>query len=126
MKVALVFGGHVGIDPVKVSTWLINHYVEYGPFSKLVEGGAPGADHGGELFAMALGIPHHKEPAEWDRYGNSAGPIRNRKMLMEQQPDIAFGFPGKTGTRNMIQQIGALQLAGSRIELITVKGDFSL
>lgn len=125
-RVALVCGGHVGIDPVKVSTWLIDHYVEYGPFSLVVEGGATGADRGGELFAQALNLSHAQVVAEWDRYGNRAGPIRNGVMLMNYQPDIVFAFPGKSGTRDMIGKVEALRSAGSVIDLVIVKGNFAL
>jgi hypothetical protein len=42
--------------------------------------------------------------AKWDKYGKSAGPIRNKKMLDEGKPDLVFAFPGGPGTNNMIKQ----------------------
>lgn len=102
MTVVLVCGGHVGIDPVKVCTWLVDHCVEFGPVRRVIEGGATGADRGGRMFAAALGIECVTVEAEWERYGHRAGPIRNRAMLMEHIPGLVIAFPGKAGTRNMI------------------------
>ena len=44
-------------------------------------------------------------PADWDRYGRAAGPIRNRLMLTDGSPDrcVYFGEYGATpGTTNMV------------------------
>lgn len=42
--------------------------------------------------------------AEWQKYGNRAGPLRNIKMLEEGRPDmvIAFPTPKSSGTHHMI------------------------
>jgi hypothetical protein len=42
-----------------------------------------------------------KFPAQWKRFGNSAGPIRNTRMLKVGKPHLAIGFPGGSGTRDM-------------------------
>lgn len=49
--------------------------------TELVSGHASGADHLGELYAKARGIPCRVFPAKWSQYGRAAGPIRNRDML---------------------------------------------
>jgi len=54
-------------------------------------------------------------PADWSRHGKSAGPIRNRQMLIEGRPDIVVAFPGGKGTANMIKQ--AVE-AGVKVELV--------
>jgi hypothetical protein len=45
-------------------------------------------------------------PADWDKYGKAAGPIRNKQMLDEGNPEkvIAFRFKNSRGTQNMINQ----------------------
>lgn len=41
-------------------------------------------------------------PAQWDKYGKSAGFIRNKQMLEEGKPDIVIAFPGGKGTKMMV------------------------
>lgn len=43
--------------------------------------------------------------AEWNKYGNRAGPLRNIRMLEEGKPDlvIAFPTPSSRGTHHMIK-----------------------
>lgn len=45
-------------------------------------------------------------PADWDRYGKRAGPIRNQQMLDEGKPDLVLAFPTETsrGTYDMIRR----------------------
>ena len=74
---------------------------------EIVSGHAKGADALGEKFAKAFNIPLKVFPADWNRFGKAAGPIRNEKMARyasEADRGILFAFPiGKSrGTRNMI------------------------
>ena len=46
----------------------------------LVSGGAKGADHLAEIYAEKHGIPIKVFPADWERLGRKAGPIRNEEM----------------------------------------------
>ena len=41
-------------------------------------------------------------PADWERYGLSAGYRRNRQMLEEGKPDLVVAFPGGKGTNMMV------------------------
>jgi len=67
--------------------------------TEVVSGGAKGADEGGERWANKNGIPVKLFPANWDRNGAAAGPIRNRKMAKYAQALVVF--PGGNGTFNM-------------------------
>lgn len=58
----------------------------------VIHGGANGADYLAGEAAKQLGIPVEMYRAEWDLYGRSAGPIRNRKMLKEGKPDLVLAF----------------------------------
>lgn len=51
-----------------------------GPFV-LVHGDARGVDAAFRDAARALGIPDEPHPADWETYGRSAGPIRNKTMV---------------------------------------------
>lgn len=73
--------------------------------SVLIEGGATGADTLAREWAEDNVVPCLTVPADWDRYGNSAGPIRNAHMLkIIGLPDLVVAFPGQTGTADMVKK----------------------
>lgn len=72
--------------------------------SVIISGHARGADLLGERWAKAEGIPVSRFPADWEKYGLSAGPIRNKQMLTEGRPHLVVAFAGGKGTANMIKQ----------------------
>lgn len=47
-----------------------------------------------------------KYPADWEKYGRKAGPIRNQQMIDEGKPDLVIAFPTEksTGTWDMIRR----------------------
>ncbi len=51
------------------------------------EGGARGADRLARVWAQLGGIEVETHPAQWERDGKAAGPIRNRAMLVNGRPD---------------------------------------
>ncbi len=67
-------------------------------------GGAPGADSLAGQWAANHGIACTVFRADWKKHGKAAGPIRNRQMLNEFQPDIVVAFPGGSGTADMVSQ----------------------
>jgi hypothetical protein len=42
--------------------------------------------------------------AEWKTYGHGAGPIRNLRMIVQEQPELVVAFRGGSGTANMMKQ----------------------
>jgi len=40
-------------------------------------------------------------PADWKRYGNAAGPIRNQQMV-DKGPSYCIAFPGGDGTKDCV------------------------
>jgi len=84
----------------------------------IVHGAAAGVDSIAKTWAMENDIKDLPYPAEWGKYGKSAGPIRNRQMLKDN-PDIelvlAFPSPESRGTRDMIN---AAKEAGFMVEVI--------
>ena len=97
-------------------------HAEFG-FTLVIDGVARGADTIGYNWAQKEGLPSERYPAQWDKYGRSAGPIRNKQMLDEGKPDIAVAFPGGTGTSNMTKQ---LLEAGVLVKFVTPKGQDAL
>ena len=71
----------------------------------IVHGAARGADQLAARVAHALGWPVEQHPADWRRYGSSAGPKRNLAML-DTHPTLVIAFttiPGGTpGTRHTL------------------------
>jgi hypothetical protein len=70
----------------------------------IVSGGARGADALGERYASERGLKTEVHPADWNRYGDSAGPIRNAEMAEVADALIAFPKSGAAnrGTMNMV------------------------
>jgi hypothetical protein len=75
----------------------------FGAFSiEIVSGGARGADRLGEQYADDHWIPKTVFPAEWDKYGKSAGYRRNEQMAQYAEVLVAFWDYNSPGTRHMI------------------------
>lgn len=77
-------------------------YGNYLPSVEIISGMAKGADSLAVDWAVVNWCPIHEYPAEWDKYGKSAGYKRNIKMLEEGKPDLVVAFPGGKGTAMMI------------------------
>ncbi len=69
----------------------------------IVCGKARGADALGELYAKERGYPIQYFPADWERYGKSAGYIRNTEMAKNADALVAFWDGSSRGTKNMIE-----------------------
>lgn len=61
-----------------------------------------GADKLGIQYANEKGFNLIKFPAEWNKFGKTAGPIRNNKMAIFSDVLIAFWDGKSRGTKNMI------------------------
>lgn len=70
----------------------------------VISGTAKGADTLGEEYAEHYGYSVLKRPAEWEKYGKSAGYRRNHQMALEADALIAFWDGKSRGTKNMIEE----------------------
>lgn len=68
----------------------------------IVSGGANGADYLGEKYAKEREYELIIFPADWNKYGKSAGPIRNTQMAENSDALIAFWDGKSRGTKHMI------------------------
>lgn len=68
----------------------------------LAQGGARGADMLAKHWAEDTGVYVDTFPANWEKHGRAAGPIRNEEMLQVVKPDAVLAFPGNVGTKHMI------------------------
>lgn len=75
---------------------------------EVVSGCAQGVDMLGECWADEnnLGIVHF--PANWDKYGNSAGPRRNEQMAAYADALVAVWDGASSGTKHMIDTMKKL------------------
>lgn len=78
----------------------------------VIHGAAKGADSMAGEWARAMGIKETPFPADWDRYRNRAGPVRNQRMLDVGKPDLVVAFAGGAGTLDMVRKARA---AGVRV-----------
>lgn len=74
------------------------------PLAAICHGGATGADALADGWAYLHEIPCTRYPADWGLYGRHAGPLRNRQMLAEFNPDLVVAFPGGKGTADMVRR----------------------
>lgn len=92
---------------------------------QLLHGGARGADALVDRAARRLGWPVVAVSAEWDRYRQAAGPIRNRKMLEAavmaaaavEGDVLVLGFPGGAGTRDCLRYAQLLRRSGKSVRV---------
>lgn len=83
--------------------------------SVIIHGDARGADRLAEEWAHKVGIQVEPYPADWERDGKAAGPLRNQRMLDSGKPDLVVAFPGGRGTADMVRRA---KLAG--VEVVEV------
>jgi hypothetical protein len=69
---------------------------------EIVSGACKGADLLGERYATERNYPIKQFPADWRRYGKSAGLKRNTEMAAYAHTLIAFWDGESKGTQNMI------------------------
>ena len=73
-------------------------------------GMAKGADMLGARYANERGYKIRYFPADWDKYGKRAGPIRNEEMAKNADALVAFWDGESYGTKNMIETAGKYNL----------------
>lgn len=75
-----------------------------GKIVAIISGGAPGADTLAEKYSLEYLKKKAKVlEAKWGRYGDSAGPIRNKQIVQASQVIIAFPDPSSKGTWSTVR-----------------------
>ena len=72
------------------------------PITTVISGTARGADKYGEEAAKLRNIPVERYPANWDKYGKSAGYKRNEQMAQNAEALVAIWDGQSKGTKHMI------------------------
>ena len=86
--------------------------------TEVVCGESSGPDIIGKEWGLKNNIPIISYPAQWDKYGRMAGPIRNREMGDYADFLIAFWDGKSQGTKDMFTY---MQQIGKHGEVIIVK-----
>ena len=73
--------------------------------TQVVSGCAIGADRLGERWANSNNVPIKEMPADWNRYGNAAGPMRNKAMAQYADAAIVVWDGKSPGSRNMVENM---------------------
>lgn len=105
MKIAIVCGGRTFKDIAVVRQAIADEAPNL-----IIEGGAKGADSLARLVAIEQGIQIIEIPANWEKWGRSAGPQRNNLMITVAQiiareydsEIVVIAMPGGTGTNHMV------------------------
>ncbi len=86
----------------------------------IVSGCASGADTIGRKYAIENGFIIEEYPADWKKYGRSAGPKRNKKMAEICDFVICFWDGKSRGTKSMIEYA---KFYNKPIKVINIKGN---
>lgn len=93
---------------------------EHGQHITLVSGACPtGADRLGEIVAAELGWNIELYPADWAKYGNRAGFVRNSQMI-DTEPDMVVGF-----VRNKSKGASMTVNLGKKKNIFTIVHDWA-
>lgn len=98
MKLAII--GSRGFNDINLLNETLNPLIFQ--IELVVSGGAKGADKMGEEWAKRHGIDTLIFQAEWNKYGKSAGFIRNEDIIKNADYVIAFWDQKSKGTLHSI------------------------
>ena len=88
----------------------------------IVSGRVSGADSLGERYAKEKGYEMELFPADWKKYGKSAGYVRNSEMAEVAESLIAFWDGKSRGTKNMID---IAKNKGLKVRIVNYESDSS-
>lgn len=121
MKI-LVTGGRnfYGVEASATAYFCLLAIYERFGISKMIHGGAKGADTLANFWANSMRIPIARYSPDWDdvskpgsvirrhadgrKYNAAAGNWRNQEMLEKEKPDLVLALPGGRGTADMINR----------------------
>ena len=79
------------------------HSDEFGEY-EIISGGANGTDNIAKQYAENTNIKYVEFPAEWNKYGKSAGFIRNQQIIDNSDMVLAFWNGESRGTADTIEK----------------------
>jgi hypothetical protein len=98
----IIAGGRDYI-PTPSDKELVIMFIKHYKIDKIVSGNSGASDLFGEQLAKQLKLKLTLFPADWQKYGPKARPLRNRQMA--EYTDYAILFPGGKGTDSMRKEM---------------------
>ena len=99
----LVVAGSRGFDSYERLSAELDKYLKGRSNVTIISGTARGADRLGEKYAQEHGYKIEQVPAQWAKYHQGAGPIRNKQMVKTADAVLVFWDNESTGTKNIIE-----------------------
>lgn len=99
----LVVAGSRGFDSYERLSAELDKYLKGRSNVTIISGTARGADRLGERYAQEHGYKIEQVPAQWAKYHQGAGPIRNKQMVKTADAVLVFWDNESSGTRNIIE-----------------------
>ena len=103
MKIAIV-GSRTFDDYGLLSKTIFDYLAPIDSTTHIISGGAKGADALGEKFAYRNNTKLTVYRAEWDKYGKSAGFLRNQTIIDNCDMVVAFWDGKSKGTADTINK----------------------
>jgi len=101
-KFRVIVAGSRGFNDYQLLENELDRLLAHKPEIVIISGTARGADQLGERYAEERGYPVEKYPADWDKYGKSAGYKRNQVMADNADALVAFWDGNSRGTQHMV------------------------
>lgn len=106
----LIIAGCRDFHDFSILVTAMRTYLETHPRpDEIVSGAAAGADALGERWAAENAIPVRRFPAEWQKYGYSAGPRRNEAMSLYADALLLLWDGRSRGSANMLMNMKQLK-----------------
>lgn len=101
MKLIIAGSRHLYVTYDQLADFLTEHLGCWSHVTEIVSGGARGIDASGEDFAKRYELKLTQFPAEWYKYGKSAGPKRNLQMATYADALLLIWDGESKGSANM-------------------------
>ena len=106
MKTRIVIGGCKNFNDYNFFCKCVNWYLERIKENNeiiILSGHCKGVDIMAEKYAKEQGYDLEIYPADWQKFGKSAGQKRNREMVLKADYVIAFWDEKSRGTKSLIE-----------------------
>lgn len=106
----LIIAGSRDFKNAKLFSKTMQDFVEFHAVpSEIISGGCPsGADYYGERWAESHYVQIKLFPADWNKHGKAAGPIRNQQMAAYADRALIFWDGKSKGSQSMIEEMKRL------------------
>lgn len=105
----LIVAGSRGVEASDFIHRYLDSIHKHFKIEAIVSGMAKGPDSDGKDWAEKNNVQVIACPADWDKNGSAAGPIRNQEMAKVGTALIAFWDGESPGTKNMIKTMEKLK-----------------